>query len=66
MAARSPNRRKPKRSRPKVRRGRAHNPASTWKVSWTDRDGKTHRTYHATLQEAVTFASNKSGYVSRR
>ena len=67
MAARSPNRRKrEKSSQRKVRRGHAHNAVSAWKVSWTDRDGKTHTTYHATLQEAVAFASNKSGYVSRQ
>jgi len=67
MAARSPNRRKRERSSgPKVRRGRTRDNTSAWKVSWTDRDGKTHTTYHATLQEAVAFASNKSGYVSRQ
>jgi hypothetical protein len=51
-------------SQPKVRRGRAHDAVSAWRVSWTDRDGKRHRTFHTTLQEAVAFASNKSGSVS--
>lgn len=67
MAPRPPNRRKrEKSSRREVRRGRAHAAASAWTVSWTARDGKTHSTYHATLEEAVAFASNKSGYVSRQ
>lgn len=67
MATRPPKQRKRKQvSRSKVRRRRAHALGSDWKVSWTDRNGKTHRMYHATLGEAVAFASNKSGYVSRR
>lgn len=67
MAPKPPNRlKREKSSRREVRRGRAHNAVSAWKVSWTDRDGKRHRTYRATLQEAVAFASNKSGYVSRQ
>lgn len=54
MAGKPSNRRKREKSSwPKVRRGRAYNTASAWKVSWTDRNGKAHRTYHATLQEAV-------------
>lgn len=67
MAPRPPDRRgREKSSRRKVRRGRAHGAASVWKVGWTDRDGKRHRTYHTTLEEAVAFASSKSGYVSRQ
>lgn len=66
MPAKSPKLRKPKRpSRPKVGRVRAHDTVSAWKVSWTDRDGKTHRTYPKTLEGAVAFASSKSGYISR-
>lgn len=67
MVPKSPNRReREKSSRRKVRRGRAHDAVSVWKVSWTDRDGKRHRTYRATLQDAVAAASNKSGSVSRQ
>lgn len=67
MVPKLPNRREcESSSRRKVRRGGAHSTASAWKVSWTDRDGKRHRTYHATLQEAVAAASSKSGYVSRQ
>lgn len=69
MAGRSSKRRKrkPERSSPPAtrRRGEAQNVIPAWQVSWTDRNGKTHTTYHATLHEAVTFASNKSGYVSK-
>ncbi len=65
MAPKPPNRReREKFPRSKVRRGCAHNAISVWKVSWTDREGKRHRTYHATLQEAVAAASSKSGSVS--
>ncbi len=67
MVPKPPNRRKRERSsRRKVRRGQARDAASAWIVSWTDRYGKKHSTYHATLLEAVAFASNKSGYVSRQ
>lgn len=67
MALKPPNpRKRDKHSRKKARRDRARNATSAWEVSWTDRNGKTHSTQHATLQEAVAFASNKSGYVSRQ
>ncbi len=67
MAAKSTDRRERERSsRTKVRRGRAHGAVSVWKVSWTDRDGKRHRTYYATLQEAVAAASSKSGSITRQ